>query len=347
MRPGQLVSITLGSSLLWLGLMGACTVESSDGPEITIPEGPRFPHAVHVENGLECGDCHARENEEDDRLAIPAQDFCMDCHTDIDEGKAADKQASSFFPEGQEPAWKHVARQSPEIIFSHQRHEGAIEDCGACHGKIAESTYLDSSYGFTMATCMDCHTERKVKTDCATCHTEIREDRKPPTHDDFFRRNHGQVVAGLRGMDPLPADCAICHKDRTSCDDCHRDMPPTNHTNFWRIRGHAFETAMDRGSCQVCHGTTDFCLRCHEEVKPRDHFGAFAAPLNRHCIECHLPVRTSRCQTCHLDTPSHDMSPRLPGNAPHMTTNSADCRACHVPLPHLDNGDDCLLCHRR
>lgn len=318
---------------------------------------PWFSHRSHLESGAECEDCH-EPLEQGDGVGYPSYEMCMDCHADIDGEKPPERRAKIFFPQDV-ASFKHVARLGAEVIFSHNAHIEYGVSCAECHAGIEESEAVSAELAVAMRRCMDCHSQgqgaalsdplaaRKLgANECSTCHREIRRDRKPPSHRAGFLRSHGQLAA-LRRLDPLPAECAICHRDRSSCDGCHSDMAPQSHTNFWRLRGHALMSAVDRESCKVCHRTSDFCLRCHEEVPPRDHLGSFDAPLNRHCLSCHLPLGASRCRTCHQGTPGHDQAPQVPGNAQHMTNNPADCLNCHTPMQHVYNGDNCLLCHRR
>jgi hypothetical protein len=139
---------------------------------------------------------------------------------------------------------------------------------------------------------------------------------------------HGQAV---RAASQALADrCSLCHTEST-CTTCHQESPPENHNNFWRIRGHGIAAQMDRGNCATCH-RADSCDRCHAEVLPQNHGGRF-------------PLQSNGCIVCHKGTPSHALAtPLPPSHNPGM-----NCRQCHgvdQPLPHVDNGANCTMCHQ-
>jgi hypothetical protein len=197
---------------------------------------------------------------------------------------------------------------------------------------------------------MACHDQyAPTKNECDTCHREIRMDRPPKSHLAGWKRTHGRM-ARMGELDPLPKDCALCHK-RSECDMCHRAEMPANHTNTWRLRGHGIAASFDREVCRVCH-TTDSCFLCHQNTKPRTHTATWGSPFNRHCLGCHLPLQSSDdqgCVVCHKSSPGHASAPPRPGNAVHMTQDPNQCRLCHTPIAtvgHPDNGQSCLLCHQ-
>jgi hypothetical protein len=112
---------------------------------------------------------------------------------------------------------------------------------------------------------------------------------------------------------------------------------------MWRLRSHGVVASMDRDNCATCH-TPDSCERCHAESVPLSHRGSFGAPMDTHCLSCHVPLKNESCFVCHKNTNSHlDASPKPADHSPAL-----DCRSCHgvtESLPHVDNGDDCNVCH--
>ncbi len=314
----------------------ACAVATGD-------RGPGFDHVIHAENDLECTDCH-RAIAGSDGITTPDRADCADCHAEYEAGKPPGKYDLSLFASSDSP-WQHVSRLPDERIFSHQDHVAVVAQCRDCHVGITGSRRVDKSLAVTMDACVSCHTEQRAANECQTCHRDYRRDRPPPSHRGEFLHTHGRHLA-FGGLDLIPKDCAICHLDRSSCDDCHRDRLPRNHTNHWRLRGHGMISALDRKRCSVCHQTGDMCMRCHQQMRPLDHRASYGAPMNRHCVHCHLPLRRNRCAACHQDTPGHDTAPQQPRDTAHKTNDSAACRNCHRPLSHLDNRDDCTTCHR-
>ncbi len=341
MRKALVIWIALAATII---AIEACAVLDSKHRALK-PEGPHFDHKYHLGRGIDCSDCHGEEDQE--WKAMPTLESCNECHEDIDGEKPHEQRASAFYDTEGKGKWVRATALASEVVFSHSAHLQKSQDCTTCHQDVAESTFISADLALDMAECIDCH-ERQApqQNDCASCHREIRKDRAPPSHRLGWTTQHGRV-ARMGGFDPLPEQCSICHT-RSSCDGCHKAEPPRNHTNLFRLRGHAASASIDRDRCFVCH-RTDSCVLCHQSALPRSHRGAWRAPFNRHCFGCHLPLEQfgeEGCAVCHRATPSHDMAPPRPGNPVHMTMSLAACRACHTPMPHPDNGQSCLICHK-
>jgi hypothetical protein len=303
--------------------------------------GPGFNHLVHYEDeGMDCTDCHIGA-EDSDEPGIPGQATCRLCHDEDTELEKPEEQRIAMLFDGDMLRTSGVARLNDEVIFSHAQHVAAEYDCSTCHVGIEKSTHPVTFEPVTMDDCMDCHEAEKVSNECATCHSQIDLDWEPPSHQQNWTRLHGQVSRSASS--DLVDNCAMCHTEDT-CNQCHFEVAPDNHTNFWRQRGHALTARMDRDNCQACH-QPDYCLRCHQESEPLNHRGTWGGRRSTHCLSCHNPLRTTGCVTCHRSTPSHDMATPLPPDH----SPSLDCRICHgvdAPLPHADNGDLCILCHK-
>jgi hypothetical protein len=327
-------------ALPWTSLalgIAACAMLEGGAPE---DDGrPRFPHAVHAEEGLDCTDCHTGA-EDSDEPGYPARAACQLCHADLDEEKPEERRADAFFADGKLVAARYSALPG-ETVFSHAAHAAAVDDCEACHTGIAASDRVRREVAVTMDECMACHEQRSAPNDCATCHTEVGPEWAPDSHRHEWKLLHGQAVR--RGIADAVADrCTLCHTE-SSCDACHRDEPPQSHTSFFRLKGHGAAAAMDRQNCAACH-RSDSCERCHSEVLPQSHKGSWGTGVQTHCLSCHLPLQGEGCMVCHRSTPGHaTAAPQPPDHTPGM-----NCRQCHgvtQPLPHVDNGDNCNLCH--
>lgn len=319
-----------------LGITACVMLEPSDPTE----GRPRFPHAIHAEEGIDCTDCHPGA-EDGDEPGMPARATCQLCHADLDEEKPEEQRADVFFPEGKLVA-SHWSELGTEVRFSHAGHAAAVQDCEACHTGITQGDRVRPEVAVTMDECMDCHATRSVSNDCATCHAEIGPEWTPESHRHEWKLLHGQVVR--RGTSDAIADrCVLCHTE-SSCNACHRDEPPASHTNFFRLRGHGTAAAIDRQNCAACH-RSDSCERCHSETLPQSHKGSWGSGPQTHCLSCHLPLQGEGCLVCHRSTPGHALAaPQPPDHTPGM-----NCRQCHgvtQPLPHVDNGDNCNICHR-
>lgn len=182
--------------------------------------------------------------------------------------------------------------------------------------------------------------------ECSACHDDGRtKETRPAWHDLAWGRDHGKWIRryGFRA----PEKCTLCHAE-SQCTKCHQQEAPRDHNPYWRLKGHALSVGMDRSRCFACHRGADFCQRCHSQTQPLGHNAAWGAPSNRHCLSCHYPltsVGAEGCAVCHAGTPSHAVMPSQPSNALH--TVGANCRGCHSPLRHPDNGMTCTTCHPR
>lgn len=305
-----------------------------------------FDHQFHVGRGAACLDCHEGA-EKTAKAGMPSLEFCMDCHTEIDEKKPKEKTIASFLDASGKPQWSHVTAQAGTIVFSHATHAAKKIDCKDCHKGIEESKAVTKELFVDMDACTQCHAQKRAKNECATCHSDAEGGGlKPDNHRRMWTTLHGQVVR--RGAPETRAEnCSLCHTE-SSCKSCHATEAPRDHSTSWRVdAGHGIAASLDRARCAACH-TSDTCESCHSTVEPRNHRGGWGAPRNRHCVGCHLPLSRDEpggCGVCHKGTPSHQTAPRMPSRPPHAPDQQ--CRTCHDrKLKHVDNGTNCLACHR-
>jgi hypothetical protein len=301
----------------------------------------RFRHALHGSAaGLDCKDCH-RTVERDDDPGMPLPSQCQLCHKKLDADKPPEKRVETLFDERN---FRRTPREhlAGEVLFSHQKHVTYGKQCTACHEGIGSDAAPPPA--MRMNGCVSCHAEQRAANECATCHRDVRADKAPASHAFGWQRMHGKAV---RAHSTATADsCALCHQE-TGCARCHQEVPPQNHNNFFRLRGHGLMARMDRENCAACH-RSDSCDSCHRQTLPVNHVGLWGAPRDQHCVSCHFPLNASNdCATCHRATPSHDTaSPMPPSHNPAM-----NCRQCHIqgqpspPMPHVDNGTECTRCH--
>jgi len=340
---GKLVVAATPVILIGLAMLIGC-VGDDNTPRRTTPP---FSHKHHVvEEEIKCTVCH-KDAEKGDKAGMPTFKTCTKCHEGTDEKKTPNElQIRPFFKDEKQPAFTNLTALSAETKFSHKLHAEAKVQCASCHKGMENSKVVTSAVRVTMRNCIACHTQvgvgKGVKDNCALCHTNISRQWKPPSHQQNWKELHGRA-AGFAGRNSTQ-NCELCHTEKT-CIQCHRVEQPKNHTNYWRQRGHGATADLDRSGCRVCH-SEDFCTRCHQSVAPQSHRANWDT---RHCVGCHLPLKGNSCAVCHKGTPSHNAAPVLPANSVHKKATSSDCRTCHFGLKmrHLDNGDDCLLCHRR
>jgi hypothetical protein len=323
------------TALALAGLAGCAILERVWGPRELV-----FSHRLHVqEQEIDCFSCHEHAGVSDDP-GMPAAGACDLCHADLDLEKEPERHAARLF-EGEDFRAAHASRLPQEAIFSHARHVAAVEDCGVCHHGIADNERIDGRIGVDMDGCVACHESYGRREGCAACHAEIDESWTPASHDANWLRSHGRRCR--RGDTGEAADrCSLCHAEAT-CAECHRLMPPDDHTNFWRRRGHGITARMDRARCSACH-ESDSCERCHAETVPSNHRGMWGGTKSLHCLTCHMPLAEEGCSACHASAPSHALAPPKPDwHDPAM-----NCRQCHgagQSLSHVDDGGDCNVCH--
>jgi hypothetical protein len=297
-----------------------------------------FSHELHVgQEELDCFSCHETALMVDDP-GMPAPDGCLACHDALDGEKPAERRVAALFA-GERFRAARVAALEDELVFSHALHAKSVAECSTCHAGIESSRAVGPELALAMDDCTACHERRAAPNECATCHREIDEGWAPASHLHNWRKAHGPVSRGpvVRAAD----DCALCHTE-ASCARCHMQEPPESHNNHFRQRGHGLLAMMDRDGCAACH-RSDACDRCHQEALPRSHTGLWGGTVSNHCLTCHFPLQAEACATCHKATPSHLATPKPPGHHPAM-----NCRMCHgvtEPLPHVEKGDDCNLCH--
>ncbi len=335
------------------------------------PQGPLsvpFNHKAHLETaGLECSDCHSgatkgtrpprpegaggqpgglsdRAGSAGEKAGYPDIETCKGCHESgvKDELQPFERELVAL---ADPVAWP-TRNKLPEFVrFSHAVHATASVNCDSCHGAVGASEAVKTSMvKVDQSKCASCHQERNLSSDCSTCHMEgWGRGTKPPSHNEAWISKHG-IEARAEFHPEHGTDCAACHQGNAECIRCHTTMQPKSHNQTWKERTHGVTAMVDRESCATCH-REDSCQRCHESTRPRSHTGTWGGSKDRHCLSCHEPVAQENCAVCHRGTPSHTLANPQPAfHSPGM-----NCRQCHgngQPLPHVDNGGECNVCHK-
>jgi hypothetical protein len=185
--------------LIVLGAMGGTVT----GP----PEQPiAFDHSIHAgKAGIACEFCH-RNVTKGAAATVPAVEQCVFCHQQLNPenlvGSSTANQAEmqrvvDKFNDAAPIDWERVHRLPDHVRFVHEAHlrfltQGASrtvslpigsgapmqlplptgEACSVCHGDVASMTEVQPQPGqsLKMGTCVDCHRELNVGTDCTICH---------------------------------------------------------------------------------------------------------------------------------------------------------------------------------
>ena len=171
---------------------------------------PHTVHAGAVEDGghaIQCEFCH-RNVTTGAAATVPAVEVCVICHKQINgaNAKAGVAEPETLIniqrvidkhADGRPIDWERVHRMPDHVRFVHEAHlrfltqgEERIvtlpmgdeqpmnlpvpvqEACTVCHGDVARMEEVQPQEGqsLKMGTCLDCHRQNSVSTDCTVCH---------------------------------------------------------------------------------------------------------------------------------------------------------------------------------
>ena len=79
---------------------------------------------------------------------------------------------AGYLERGEEIPWQRVYdfQYSAHVFFRHAQHIRAKVACESCHGDLTKQTVAARAIKIDMGFCLNCHRQRKVSTDCTTCH---------------------------------------------------------------------------------------------------------------------------------------------------------------------------------
>lgn len=195
----------------------------------------RFPHGVHLDQGLACADCHpaaASSRRAADRL-LPEAAMCEFCHS----GQIAAEIDLAPLEARRPPARSYR--------FDHRLHL----DLGNAARRIAAA--IDS--GEYMGRPGGIRQFLDTANSCAACHRGLRAS---------------TAVRDAAHM-PRMADCLVCHTEIDnpfSCSDCHHedaDLLPADHTRTFIDLHSTGKLGFDKQTCLPCHGRNFACMGCH------------------------------------------------------------------------------------
>jgi hypothetical protein len=136
-------------------------------PPAAVRQPIAFPHAKHQAVG--CAVCH-RGAASSARAGIPDVALCSKCHATAPAGTSGVWEAAST---RRTIGWVQVTHVPDHVMFSHRRHVTLARlDCASCHGEMRDRrTPLGSApVRLTMNTCLSCHRHEGAAEDCAACH---------------------------------------------------------------------------------------------------------------------------------------------------------------------------------
>jgi hypothetical protein len=117
----------------WWVLLAAATVAGCAVFGAFTPGGSTFafPHARHIQEGMECGDCHT-DWETSDNPGMPALGACKLCHDNLDADKPDSRRVGVLF-DGDNFRAARVSKLPADVLFSHQKHAKGGVECKSCH----------------------------------------------------------------------------------------------------------------------------------------------------------------------------------------------------------------------
>ncbi|MBI3794736.1 MAG: cytochrome c3 family protein [Nitrospinae bacterium] len=130
-----------------------------------------YSHKLHAGDlGINCQYCHiyARKAE---FAGVPPFSKCMNCHQNLTIDKPSIKEIQKAYDAQNMGNWIRVYNLPDHVWFNHKRHIAKEIECKKCHGAVETMEINAQNQIFRMGFCLDCHQERKVSTDCWTCHT--------------------------------------------------------------------------------------------------------------------------------------------------------------------------------
>ena len=317
--------------------------------------GGRFLNAVAGGFGKPgpgaCVDCHV-EHEGPQRMAMPAQRFCADCHGALrsrlagtnlgnasDFGRAHPEFRPRLVTEAGERRFSRVAldaspREDNGLTFPHRLH---LDPVGGA-ARMAVSLGKARGYGKALA-CGNCHrpTEDGVRfqpirmeRDCEACHS-LAYDR---VGDTVRRLRHGDVAQALADISvaPSPGPLVTGHNRPGAF---ARSGPYYSNFSAPPVGGGRAGLAFSRGG---------ICGECHTARNRDGRFGVMPVTLPSRFMDHgwfdHRPHRQTACTICHAAAGSTRSSDLL---LPPIAT----CRTCHqgetATKAKVPSG--CAMCH--
>lgn len=189
------------------------------------PEQPiAFSHKIHAGiNKIDCRYCHVGA-ERGKAAVIPSINVCMNCHYNITEFSAGNKdypkakydkeiqkiysysgfdpKESKYTKDPQAIKWVKVDNLPDHVYFNHSQHVvvGGLE-CQTCHGKVQEMDVIEQVNNLSMGWCVNCHrnTEVKFTNEFYTDYRELHQ-----------KLDSGQIHT-VHAEDIGATDCQRCH----------------------------------------------------------------------------------------------------------------------------------------
>ena len=166
-----------------------------------------FSHKVHAgQNQIDCEYCHFTA-ETSMHAGIPPASVCMNCHSQVKEGKQTGKKEIdkiyTALKDNKPIEWVKVHNLPDFVYFNHEQHVKVGKlDCTECHGDVAQMDQIAQVNTLSMGWCLDCHRTHKVQFTENNFYGSYKK-----LHEDLKAGKIDQVNVKMIGGE----DCAKCH----------------------------------------------------------------------------------------------------------------------------------------
>ncbi len=142
-------------------------------PTRAVDQPIQFNHQKHVKQvGLDCATCH-EYFDTGAHSGLPSLGTCQGCHQEPMTKSPEEQKLLTLIAARPDTPFQKLFRLPDHAYYSHRRHvKVAGLTCETCHGGIAETT-APPRYPLvriTMNTCLGCHVQKHVSTECTACH---------------------------------------------------------------------------------------------------------------------------------------------------------------------------------
>ena len=164
--------VLINTHMLRLLVLEMMVLASVCSPFLMCQDQPiEFPHNRHLNQGLECIDCHSRVDTRSE-AGMPSIRKCMLCHEKVATNGPGVQILRQYSEKNEEVPWVRVYefRDTANVKFRPSPHVRSGILCQTCHGKVSEMTVVTPEINHTMGTCLDCHRQTMASEDCIACH---------------------------------------------------------------------------------------------------------------------------------------------------------------------------------
>jgi len=197
-----------------------------------------FGHALHLNKGFKCEDCHAVPTHQPDAIVKPTMQACFACHNQ-EPGATAPGACGACHPAD----FPLVPANHTTAGWLPGANPGVVKTVAAKHAPMAKE---DRSY------CDMCH----AASFCDACH------KTPMPHAADWQAAHPVTVQSGGKQ-----QCETCHPAEFICNDCHHTGYKPGDTP-WRLQHPPIVLGAGAESCFGCHNPLT-CAHCHitDELK--------------------------------------------------------------------------------